>query len=381
MKIVIAPQAFKGSLSALNVANAVQKGVRRIFPDAQILTCPVADGGDGTLETLVESSGGKIMEANVTDPTGKPIVAQWGAMGDGNTAVIEMARTSGLALLTLEERDPLNATTYGLGEIIVSALNKGFRKFIVGIGGSATNDAGAGMAQALGIKLIDREGRNLVFGGAALQNLSAIDTSSIDQRVLESNFQIACDVNNPLTGPEGASAVYGPQKGATEENVRQLDSALGVFAEVTKRDLGKDISNLEGAGAAGGLGAGMIAFVEGHLRAGVDIVLDTVNLAEKLESADLVITGEGSIDFQTVYNKAPVGVARMAKARGIPTIGISGMLGKNYQIVHSHGIDAALSIANGPISLEESLQNAPSLISEAVEESLRLISVGMKLRN
>ena len=381
MKIVIAPQAFKGSLSALNVANAVQKGVRRIFPDAQILTCPVADGGDGTLETLVESSGGKIMETNVADPTGKPIVAQWGAMGDGNTAVIEMARTSGLALLTLEERDPLNATTYGLGEIIVSALNKGFRKFIVGIGGSATNDAGAGMAQALGIKLMDREGRNLVFGGAALQNLSVIDTSSIDQRVLESNFQIACDVNNPLTGPEGASAVYGPQKGATEENVRQLDSALGVFAEVTKRDLGKDISNLEGAGAAGGLGAGMIAFVEGHLRAGVDIVLDTVNLAEKLESADLVITGEGSIDFQTVYNKAPIGVARMAKARGIPTIGISGMLGKNYQIVHNHGIDAALSIANGPISLEESLQNAPSLISEAVEESLRLISVGMKLRN
>ena len=381
MKIVIAPQAFKGSLSALNVANAVQKGVRRIFPDAQILTCPVADGGDGTLETLVESSGGKIMETNVADPTGKPIVAQWGAMGDGNTAVIEMARTSGLALLTLEERDPLNATTYGLGEIIVSALNKGFRKFIVGIGGSATNDAGAGMAQALGIRLMDREGRNLVFGGAALQNLSVIDTSSIDQRVLESNFQIACDVNNPLTGPKGASAVYGPQKGATEENVRQLDSALGVFAEVTKRDLGKDISNLEGAGAAGGLGAGMIAFVEGHLRAGVDIVLDTVNLAEKLESADLVITGEGSIDFQTVYNKAPIGVARMAKARGIPTIGISGMLGKNYQIVHNHGIDAALSIANGPISLEESLQNAPSLISEAVEESLRLISVGMKLRN
>jgi len=381
VKIVIAPQAFKGSLSALNVANAVQKGVRRIFPDAQILTCPVADGGDGTLETLVESSGGKIMETNVADPTGKPIVAQWGAMGDGNTAVIEMARTSGLALLTLEERDPLNATTYGLGEIIVSALNKGFRKFIVGIGGSATNDAGAGMAQALGIKLMDREGRNLVFGGAALQNLSVIDTSSIDQRVLESNFQIACDVNNPLTGPEGASAVYGPQKGATEENVRQLDSALGVFAEVTKRDLGKDISNLEGAGAAGGLGAGMIAFVEGHLRAGVDIVLDTVNLAEKLESADLVITGEGSIDFQTIYDKAPIGVARMARARGIPTIGISGMLGKNYQIVHNHGIDAALSIANGPISLEESLQNAPSLISEAVEESLRLISVGMKLRN
>jgi len=381
VKIVIAPQAFKGSLSALNVANAVQKGVRRIFPDAQILTCPVADGGDGTLETLVESSGGKIMETNVADPTGKSIVAQWGAMGDGNTAVIEMARTSGLALLTLEERDPLNATTYGLGEIIVSALNKGFRKFIVGIGGSATNDAGAGMAQALGIRLMDREGRNLVFGGAALQNLSVIDTSSIDQRVLESNFQIACDVNNPLTGPEGASAVYGPQKGATEENVRQLDSALGVFAEVAKRDLGKDISNLEGAGAAGGLGAGMIAFVEGHLRAGVDIVLDTVNLAEKLESADLVITGEGSIDFQTVYNKAPIGVARMAKARGIPTIGISGMLGKNYQIVHNHGIDAALSIANGPISLEESLQNAPSLISEAVEESLRLISVGMKLRN
>jgi glycerate kinase len=302
-------------------------------------------------------------------------------MGDGNTAVIEMARTSGLALLTLEERDPLNATTYGLGEIIISALNEGFRKFIVGIGGSATNDAGAGMAQALGIKLVDQEGRNLVYGGAALQNLSTIDTSNIDQRVLESDFQVACDVNNPLTGPEGASAVYGPQKGATKENIRQLDSALSVLAEVTKRELGKDISNLEGAGAAGGLGAGMVAFVEGHLRAGVDIVLDTVNFAEKLKAADLVITGEGSMDFQTVYNKAPIGVARMAREKGIPTIGISGMLGENYQIVHDHGIDAALSIANGPISLEKASQNAPTLISETVEESLRLISVGMRLKD
>ena len=381
MKIVIAPQAFKGSLSALNVANAVTEGVQRIFPRAQIVICPVADGGDGTLETLVESSGGKIMETNVTDPKGKSIVAQWGAMGDGNTAVIEMARTSGLALLTLEERDPLNATTYGLGEIIISALNEGFRKFIVGIGGSATNDAGAGMAQALGIKLVDQEGRNLVYGGAALQNLSTIDTSNIDRRVLESDFQVACDVNNPLTGPEGASAVYGPQKGATKENIRQLDSALSVLAEVTKRELGKDISNLEGAGAAGGLGAGMVAFVEGHLRAGVDIVLDTVNFAEKLKAADLVITGEGSMDFQTVYNKAPIGVARMAREKGIPTIGISGMLGENYQIVHDHGIDAALSIANGPISLEKASQNAPTLISETVEESLRLISVGMRLKD
>ncbi|MEC9278901.1 MAG: glycerate kinase [Chloroflexota bacterium] len=381
MKIVIAPQAFKGSLSALNVANAVTEGVQRIFPRAQIVICPVADGGDGTLETLVESSGGKIMETNVTDPKGKSIVAQWGAMGDGNTAVIEMARTSGLALLTLEERDPLNATTYGLGEIIISALNEGFRKFIVGIGGSATNDAGAGMAQALGIKLVDQEGRNLVYGGAALQNLSTIDTSNIDQRVLESDFQVACDVNNPLTGPEGASAVYGPQKGATKENIRQLDSALSVLAEVAKRELGKDISNLEGAGAAGGLGAGMVAFVEGHLRAGVDIVLDTVNFAEKLKAADLVITGEGSMDFQTVYNKAPIGVARMAREKGIPTIGISGMLGENYQIVHDHGIDAALSIANGPISLEKASQNAPTLISETVEESLRLISVGMRLKD
>ncbi|MEC7835995.1 MAG: glycerate kinase [Chloroflexota bacterium] len=380
MKILVAPQEFKGSISALSVAEAAKRGVIRVFPDAEIVLCPVADGGDGTLETLVEVSDGEVRTCDVQNPIGETITAQWGAMGDGVTAVIEMARTSGLALLSLDERDPLNSSTYGLGQAILEALNEGFRNFIVGIGGSATNDAGAGMAQALGATLVDAEGKAIPFGGAALANLRAIDISKMDARIENSQFMVACDVSNPLTGDEGASAVYGPQKGATPEMVTELDSALLNFAEIVRKDLGKDVSEISGAGAAGGLGAGMLAFMGAELKAGVDIVLETVQLREKLSGVDLVITGEGGMDFQTVYNKAPIGVARIAAEFNIPTVAIAGLLGQNFSIVHDHGIRAATSIVDGPISLEESSERASELIANSVEESLRFISVGMDMK-
>tara|TARA_Y100001960_G_scaffold53110_1_gene54245 strand:- start:16240 stop:17391 length:1152 start_codon:yes stop_codon:yes gene_type:complete len=380
MKILVAPQEFKGSISALSVAEAAKVGIIRVFPKAEVVLCPVADGGDGTLETLVEVSGGEVRTCNVRNPIGETITAQWGAMGDGVTAVIEMARTSGLTLLSLDERDPLNASTYGLGQAILEALNEGFRNFIVGIGGSATNDAGAGMAQALGVNLLDSEGGSIGSGGAALAKLRSIDVSKMDPRIEGSHFMVACDVSNPLTGNEGASAVYGPQKGATPAMVAELDNALLNFADIVKKDIGKNVSGISGAGAAGGLGAGMLAFMGAELKAGVDIVLETVRLKEKLAGVDLVITGEGGIDFQTVYNKAPIGVARIAAELNIPTVAIAGLLGQNFTVVHDHGIRAATSIVDGPITLEESSERASELISNSVEESLRFISVGMDMR-
>ena len=376
MKVVIAPQSFKGSISALDAARAMEEGVLRVVPDAGTVLVPVADGGDGTLETLVDATGGEIRSTTVTGPIGKPVTAGWGALGDGQTAVIEMARTSGLAMLSLAERDPLRATTYGLGEVLREALDAGFRSFIVGIGGSATNDGGAGMAQALGVRLLDETGNDLPPGGAALADLRRIDVSGLDDRVMEARFSVACDVSNPLTGPEGASAVYGPQKGATPELVEQLDAALKNFAKVVERDTGTSIDAVRGSGAAGGLGGGMMAFLGGSLRAGVDIVLDHVGLDGKLEGADLVITGEGRIDFQTVYNKAPVGVARRAKRRGIPVLAVCGSLGKGFEDVHAEGIDAAVSILTAPMTLDEASARAGELIADAVAEVMRSMKAG-----
>ncbi|MDA1349742.1 MAG: glycerate kinase [Chloroflexi bacterium] len=376
MKVVIAPQTFKGSISALDVARAMREGVLRVVPEAEISLVPVADGGDGTLETLVEGSGGDIRDVNVTGPLGDRITAQWGAMGDGRTAVIEMARTSGLALVPLEKRTPLLSTTFGLGEAIMQALEAGFSTFIIGIGGSATNDAGAGMARALGIRLFDSDRHDLPYGGAALARLDRIDLSGLDPRARDSEFLVACDVSNPLTGPEGASAIYGPQKGATPEMVAQLDSALGHFAAIVMRDVGKDIDQVPGSGAAGGLGGGMMAFLNGELKTGVDIVLETVDLESHLDGADLVITGEGQMDHQTVYSKAPIGVAERAKARGIPVIAVSGSLGERYQDVHEHGIEAAAAITCAPMTLGEASERAAELIASATEEALRFMKVG-----
>ena len=379
MKILIAPQAFKGSISAVDAAAAMREGVLRVLLDAEVSAVAVADGGDGTLETLVEGSGGEIHQIEVTGPLGERRTAEWGAMGDGATAVVEMARTSGLALVPDEKRNPLITTTFGLGEAIIHAIDAGYRRFIIGIGGSATNDAGAGMAQALGIRLLDSGGKDLEFGGAALSKLNNIDMSGLNDAVRSCEFLVACDVNNPLTGPTGASAIYGPQKGATPEMIESLDAALLHFAEVVKRDIGVEINDVPGSGAAGGLGGGMIAFANGELRAGVDIVLDTVRLDDYLAGCNLVITGEGSMDHSTIYNKAPVGVAERAKKLGIPVVGISGSLGTGFQDVHEHGIDALASITPGPMTLDEASERAAELISNATEQVLRFMRAGSQV--
>ena len=363
----------------MNVAEAMSEGIRRVLPDVEIAQVPVADGGDGTLETLVEVSDGEIQDIEVTGPLGERRQAQWGAMGDGVTAVIEMARTSGLALVPDDERNPLLATTYGLGEAMRAAMDAGYRRFIIGIGGSATNDAGAGMAQALGVRLLDADGDALPYGGAALAKLHTIDMSGLDARAGECEFMIACDVNNPLTGPTGASAIYGPQKGATPEMIAELDAALSHFARIVKRDIGVEIDDVAGSGAAGGLGGGLIAFVNGKLMAGVDIVLETVHLDDFLEGADLVIVGEGSMDHSTIYNKAPVGVAEHAKRHDIPVVDISGSLGRGFHDVHEHGIDAAAAITSGPMSLDEASEHAYELIADAAEEIMRFMRVGARV--
>ena len=375
MKIVIAPQAFKGSLSALEAARAMEEGVRRGLPDAQTILVPVADGGDGTLQTLMDSSGGRSLEREVTGPLGETVSARWGIMGDGETAVIEMAQAAGLALVPPEKRNPLFATTYGVGELIRHALDRGLRRFIVGVGGSATVDGGAGAAQALGIRFLDDRNQDLPFGGAALARLARIDLSELDPRVRGSRFLVAYDVSNPLTGPSGASAVYGPQKGATPGIVAELEGALAHYAQVIQRDLGVDVRDVLGAGAAGGLAAGLMALLDAELKPGADIVLDAVELDKHLETANLVITGEGCLDRQTVFNKAPIGVARRAKARGIPVIAVAGSLGEGYEETYAHGIDMAVAISGPPMTLEEAIRDAPRLIAIATEKALRTLEV------
>ena len=379
MKIVIAPQAFKGSISAMNAAKAINEGVKSVLPDATTILIPIADGGDGTLETLIEVMGGDAITEKVTGPLGSKVEADWGALSDEKTAIIEMASTSGLTLLKPNELDPYKATTYGLGEIILKALDKGYREFIVGIGGSATNDAGAGLAQALGIKLLNSNGKEIERGGFNLKHLDTIDMSELDPRVSESKFNVACDVDNPMCGPEGASAVYGPQKGATKEMITVLDSALQHFSHVVHRDLNKEIKHMPGAGAAGGLGGGMTAFLNASLKKGIDIVLETLDFEKQIEGADLVITGERQMDFQTVFSKAPIGAAQLSKSKNIPVLSLSGSLGKDYGLVHDHGSDAAFSILNRPMTLEEASANSNELITKATEEIIRAIVVGTKL--
>ena len=374
---MFAPQGFKESLTGIQIARAMAEGAKRVWPDAEAVLVPVADGGDGTLQSLVDASGGEVRMATAIDPLGREINVEWGALGDGKTAVIEMARSSGLALLSTDERDPMNATTFGVGQVMKVALDAGFTHFIIGIGGSATNDGGAGMAQALGANLLDEKGRELAPGGAALANLQRIDVSGFDERLKNASIEVACDVNNPLCGPTGASAIFGPQKGATEEQIKQLDAALNRFGEIAKRDLGRDVSEIPGAGAAGGLGAGLMAFANARLRLGADIVLEAVKLEEKLEEADLVVVGEGQFDRSTVFNKSPVAVAQRAHRLGIPVIGIAGSLGAGYREVHDHGIDAVFSLVNRPMTLQEAMADTERLVSRATEEACRAMNAAM----
>ncbi len=375
MKIVIAPQSFKGSLSSREVADAMALGLRRVLRDAELVFLPMADGGEGTVDTLVSATSGTLRQNVITGPLGDKVTASWGILGDGTTAVIEMAAASGLTLVPPGRLNPMITTTYGTGELIRAAIEAGCRQMIIGIGGSATNDGGAGMAQALGVSLKDKQGNELPLGGTALAHLQHVDISNLDNRLASCKVTVASDVSNPLYGKQGASWVYGPQKGATEEMCRILDEALENYAAVIKHDLGIEVADIPGAGAAGGLGAGLIAFLGAELRPGIDIVCEAVDLSEHLKRADLVFTGEGRIDSQTVFGKTVAGVARRASIAGVPVIAIAGELAISNDELSKYNINAALSITPGPISLEESFSNASRLIAEAAERSLRLVLI------
>ncbi|MBM3941458.1 MAG: glycerate kinase [SAR202 cluster bacterium] len=374
-KILVSPQSFKGSVSALEAARAIAKGVQAAEPDAQTVLLPVADGGDGTLNALVDGTNGETFRTVVTGPVGQPVEALWGVMGDGRTAVIEMARASGLALLTPRRRNPRVATTRGTGEIIKEALDRGYTRIIVGLGGSATNDGGAGMAAALGVKFLDARGHPLANGGAALARLARIDLSERHPGLDKAEVIGATDVTNPLCGPTGASAVYGPQKGASPEVVAELDAALANFAQVVERDTGLPVLERPRAGAAGGLGAGLLAFAGAELRSGIDMVCDVINFDQHLPGASLVITGEGRADHSSIFDKAPVGVARRANALGVPTILLAGSLGTGYEELYQHGIAGIMCIADRPMTYEQSLARAEELLAGAAERALRLMKV------
>ncbi|HIF9117873.1 TPA: glycerate kinase [Photobacterium damselae] len=358
MKIVIAPDSYKESLTAMEVACAIEAGFRKVLPEAEYIKLPMADGGEGTVQSLVDATGGEIITARVTGPLGEQVDGFYGLMGDGHTAVIEMAAASGLHLVAPEQRNPLQTTTFGTGELILAALNQGAKHIIVGIGGSATNDGGIGMAQALGIRMLDSQGKEIGYGGGALARLATIDMSGLDPRLAQVELEVACDVDNPLCGEKGASQVFGPQKGATPEMVAQLDANLAHYAELIKTQLGADVKEMAGAGAAGGLGAALLGLLQARLRPGIEIVMDAVNLADVVQDADLVITGEGRIDSQTIHGKTPIGVARTAKRFNKSVIGISGCLSNDCDVVHGHGIDAVFSVVPRSVTLAEALRDA-----------------------
>ncbi len=370
MRIVIAPDSFKGSASAKEVAQAIAEGLvaSGLLTRQDIDLVPMADGGEGTVEALVAATGGRIVELRVTGPLGQPVDAFFGILGDGETAVIEMAVAAGLHLVPPEKRNPLVTTTFGVGELIKAALDANCRTLFIGIGGSATNDGGAGMAQALGARLLNERGNDIGFGGGALNTLTNIDLSGLDPRVQEAEVLAACDVTNPLTGKNGASIVYGPQKGATPETVRVLDENLRHYAAVIRRDLGIDVEGVPGAGAAGGLGAGLMAFCNAKLKRGVELVINAVRLEERVQDADLVITGEGRLDFQTGFGKVPHGVAQVAKRYGKPVIALAGQLGEGAEHCRKWGIDACFAIINKPMSEREAVENVLPLLRRTAEE-------------
>ncbi len=357
-KVVIAPDSFKESLSALEVAEAIERGFRQIYPEANYVKLPMADGGEGTVDAMVAATGGQIIDVAVSGPEGKTTEAFYGLLGEGNTAVIEMAAASGLHLVARDERDPRITTSYGTGELILAALQRGVTSIILGIGGSATNDGGAGMMQALGAKLLDAHHQELKPGGAALAQLAHIDLSQLAPRLQQVKITVACDVDNPLCGEKGASVIFGPQKGATQEMTQELDQALHHYGTLLEQATGRAVLQTPGAGAAGGMGAALIGFLNAQLRPGIEIVIETLHLEEAVRDADLVITGEGRLDSQSIHGKTPIGVARIAKRHQLPVIAIAGSLAKDYQIVHQHGIDAAFSVIDRIVTLQEALADA-----------------------
>ncbi|MCF7528782.1 glycerate kinase [Neisseria lisongii] len=366
MNILIAPDSFKESLSAGEVADALEAGFKKILPDAHYVKIPMADGGEGTVQSLIDATQGRLKTVAVTAPLGNTVEADFGISGDGKTAVIEMAAASGLHLVAPEQRNPLLTTSYGTGELILAALDEGVEKIILGIGGSATNDGGAGMLQALGVSFTDKSGKEIPFGGGNLHQITQADFSRLDSRLQHTQIEVACDVDNPLCGEKGAAAVFGPQKGATPQIVAELDSALEHFADIIADCCGTDIRNHAGAGAAGGMGGGLLTLPNVRLQSGIQIVMETVNLAAHIREADLVITGEGRMDAQSIHGKTPVGVAQTAKQYGKPVIAVVGCLREDYEVVYEHGIDAVFPIIRQTAPLEHVLAEArENLISTA----------------
>ncbi|MHB8076135.1 glycerate kinase family protein [Desulfosporosinus fructosivorans] len=376
MRIVIAPDSFKGCLNALNAAQAMRRGVQRVYPDSIIEMIPMADGGEGTVEAILCAVHGEKIEIDVTDPLGRSIVATYALIDEGETAIIEMAAASGLTLLGNQERNPSVTSTQGTGLLIKNALDRGVKKILLGIGGSATNDGGAGLAVALGVKLLDAQGNALPQGGAALANLVNIDMSGLDPRLAKVQIQVACDVENPLCGPEGASVVYGPQKGANPEDIQVMDKALQKFGEVLSKVAGINLLELVGGGAAGGLGAGVVGFLGAKLRPGSQMVLDVANADEKIKHADLVLTGEGKTDFQTAYGKVPVGVSALALQYSVPVLAISGSVEGAPDFLAEAGIASCFSVSEGPATLEEAFLKAEKQLERAVWRILTVWKLG-----
>lgn len=357
MKIVIAPDSFKESMTALKAATAIEEGFRKILPNEEYVKVPMADGGEGTVQSIIDATGGELKTLTVTGPLGESLEAFYGLSGDKKIAVIEMAASSGLDKVEISKRNPLKTTTFGFGELIKNALNEGVEEVLLGIGGSATNDGGAGMIMSLGGKLLDEDKNPIKPTGEGLKDLHFIDVSDIHPRIKDVSFKVACDVDNPLTGLNGAAHIYGPQKGGTPEIIEQLDQNLLHFASIVKEQLGKDIDTLPGAGAAGGLGGGLLGFLNAELQRGGDLLVEMLELNEVIKDADLVITGEGGINHQTQFGKTPIAVSRIAKQYGIPTIALAGCLNEGYESIYDEGIISTFSIIPEFTSLETALEN------------------------
>jgi glycerate 2-kinase len=377
MRILLAPQEFKGSLTAVEAVEAMAVGVLHACPAATIDRAPIADGGPGTVAAVVAATGGELRRIACRDALRRPIEATYGLIDHGTTAVIESAAAAGLTLLRREELDALHTSTEGVGDLVCAALDAGATRLIIGLGGTATNDGGTGMARALGVRLLDSDGRDLEPGGAALSHLARVDVQGVHARLGTAHVTGATDVRNPLCGSEGASAVFGPQKGATPDQIALLDAALSRYAEIVERDLGLDVRDVPGAGAAGGLGAALLAFCGATLSSGFDLVAQVTNLEERIAAADLVITGEGRLDGQSIYGKTTVGVARIAARHNLPVVALCGGLGEGWQSALDEGLTAAFSIVPGPMTLDDAHRQAVRLLGLTAEQVTRLMAVSL----
>lgn len=373
MKIVIAPDSFKGALSAPELCASVEKGIRNVVPNAVAVSIPLADGGEGTMENMVHATNGTLITAEVMNPLSQNISASYGVLGDGETVVIEVAQASGLTLISEQERNPLVTTSFGTGQLIKDALDRGYRRFIVGLGGSATNDAGMGILRALGMEFYDQHGSPIPDGGGYLSDLKRINDTRLDRRIEESTFLVACDVTNPLCGKNGASAVFGPQKGATKEMIETLDANLNHFADVILKQKGTEIRKIKGGGAAGGIAAAFVSFLNAEIDSGIDIIMEEVGFEEKIRDADLIITGEGKLDHQTLSGKVIMGVGKAAKNRDIPVLALCGQLDLDQLGLRELGILSSFSIIQQPCTLNTAFQQTADWTTEIIENLLRVI--------